>query len=59
MTISHSMEEDFGQYFDSVIPFEVKTKILILISAVIGTHFENFERVVMEVLNDVIKDDLE
>ena len=32
---------------------------IILISAVIETHFENFERVVMEVLNDVIKDDLE
>ena len=31
----------------------------ILIIAVIGTHDDESDRVVMEVLNDVIKDDLE
>ena len=40
-------------------PFQFSHQVSILIIAVIGTHDDESDRVVMEVLNDVIKDDLE
>ena len=42
-----------------IICYLLQLKYLFLIIAVIGTHDDESDRVVMEVLNDVIKDDLE
>ena len=36
VSISHTMEEEYGQYFDSVIPFEVSQSRVLLNSSVVG-----------------------
>ena len=32
MSIAFTMEEEYGQYFDSVIPFEVRSLSLLIVS---------------------------